>query len=173
MMRRSSDPEIRRSASKGVVSIESVDEAAARDAVTVSSDGVQQITSGQSKSMQSLRNGDAVAIGNGQLLNGSLKSLRELEQDAVELTPLTGTGGPSGGGSGSALAAVKAASDSTISLPNRVRAAIHIRSLYIIPQCACLAVDFMLSISHGGLGFVTMLPVFRAVHIPIRNFIPI
>lgn len=113
-MRRSSDPEVRRNASMAV-SIESLDETSARDAITVTRDGVQQIVAtpspanGQlernSKSMQSLRSiGDsggagvvAGGPGNGHLLNnGSLKSLRGSVEgemggtDAVELTPWTG-----------------------------------------------------------------------------------
>lgn len=98
-MRRSSDPEVRRSAS-AAVSIESLDETAARDAVSVTRDGVQQIVAApspaphgpqlerNSKSMQSL--GEASAA-NGHVLNGSShKSLQEAGADAVELAPLTG-----------------------------------------------------------------------------------
>lgn len=118
-MRRSSDPEVRRNASMAV-SIESLDETSARDAITVNRDGVQQIVAtpspsganGQlernSKSVQSLRSiGDSGAgvvaggPGNGHLLNnGSLKSLRGSVEgemggkDAVELTPLTGSASP-------------------------------------------------------------------------------
>lgn len=97
MMRRSSDPEVRRSAS-AAVSIESLDETAARD-VIVTKDGVQQIV--PASSLQSLRsnaaaassssaNGD-VGSGNGHLLNGvDAKAAAIAGKDAVELVPLTG-----------------------------------------------------------------------------------
>lgn len=103
-MRRSSDPEVRRNATTAV-SIECLHETAARDAVSVSLDGVQQIiaspANGQlAKSMQSLRNNDST------MANG-LEN--ETSKEALELTPLTGSAGN------------LKASDSTVSLPNRVR----------------------------------------------------
>lgn len=97
MMRRSSDPEVRRNATSPV-SIESLDETAARDAVSVNQDGVQQIVAspanGQlAKSMQSLRSNN-----NGE----STQNVDDMTKESLELTPLK-------------------ASDSTVSLPNRVR----------------------------------------------------
>lgn len=113
MMRRSSDPEVRRNATSPV-SIESLDETAARDAVSVNQDGVQQIVAspanGQlAKSMQSLRSNN-----NGE----STQNVDDMTKESLELTPLK-------------------ASDSTVSLPNRVRYPIDYLywAYYIIRVC--------------------------------------
>lgn len=109
MMRRSSDPEVRRNATQATT-IESLDETAACDAVTVTQDGVQQIVASPS---------------NGQLTKASMQSLNNLSpsasdelnetmmnsNEAVEMTPLNG----GGGGVGCGLTNAK---DSIVSLPN-------------------------------------------------------
>lgn len=106
-MRRSSDPEVRRKAA-ATTTIESLDESAAQDAVTVTQDGVQQIVANGGghlmKSMQSLH-------------EASTASVDEGPQETVELTPLHG-GSVGGGGSTVSLRA----SESMVSLPkSRVR----------------------------------------------------
>lgn len=99
-MRRSSDPEVRRNAA-AATTIESLDEASARDAVTVTQDGVQQIVASPAnsqvaKSMQS----------------STTSVVDEDNKEAVELTPLNG-----GPGSQPNLKV----SDSMVSLPNNNR----------------------------------------------------
>lgn len=114
MMRRSSDPEVRRNATSPV-SIESLDETAARDAVSVNQDGVQQIVASPAnsqlaKSMQSLRSNN----------NGESQNVDDMTKESLELTPLK-------------------ASDSTVSLPNRVRyPRLTLLGILLLSSCVCV-----------------------------------
>lgn len=101
LMRRSSDPEVRRNAA-AATTIESLDETAARDAVS-EQDGVQQIVASPANSQvaRSMQSSTTSIVGGGDDSN----------KEALELTPLKGGAQPS----------IKT-SDSMVSLPNnRVR----------------------------------------------------
>lgn len=112
MMRRSSDPEVRRNAGTATT-IESLDETAARDAVTVTHDGVQQIVASPSPNAQAAKSM--------QSSTNSVTDDRDLPvnvKDGMELMPLNGGGLiPNGGGVGGE----HKLSESMVSLPqNRV-----------------------------------------------------
>lgn len=102
LMRRSSDPEVRRNAA-AATTIESLDETAARDAVS-EQDGVQQIVASPANSQvaRSMQSSTTSIVGGGDDSN----------KEALELTPLKGV---------NSQPSIKA-SDSMVSLPNnRVR----------------------------------------------------
>lgn len=140
LMRRSSDPEVRRNAA-AATTIESLDETAARDAVTVTQDGVQQIVaSPASKSMQSSTT-SLVDDGSGK--------------EAVELTPLNG-------GIGGSQTNIKA-SDSMVSLPKtRVRYLLSKRVHTSLPirvfvMCFVCCFELFVSTDHSS-PFAFVLP---------------